>query len=242
MDAIAHFKVKTPLMIGNNHSHYLLVLAQKTVVFSPAANTYHVLPGEAHKTVVSLLEKSKNSRKEFLSLFRKHFDLFKDIRGIWLSEQLNTDSQGAEMTGYEERFRSFLDVGESIYQQKFSFRLFILATVGLCCGAILLLLGKFDLLIRGKNVNSGKAPVRFNYDVGYNILLASRILPIRLDCKMIAFSYRFIYKMSGYSCDLAIGILEDPFIAHMWAMSDQNPLGEIPDVLDEFKLIYHSSW
>jgi len=233
---------KPSVKAGERCSHYLLVLTAKSVVFNPTNNSYHILVEESHERLVRLLSKTEQSMDKIVDELRLHFQPFKDAKSAYVSYANAIEHSGAELISFSDRFRKFLDIGKVKAFNKFKLSLFILALVGSSWGCVLLAMNKFHVLIQGSNKKRNKAPESFSYAVGYNTLLATRMLPIALDCKVLAYTYKFIYGVYGYQCEIAIGVLEDPFVAHMWAVSDGVPHGELPEVANEVQKVYCSSW
>ena len=227
---------------GKACSVYLLLLSNKSIALNPKKNTFYLLPGNEHIKLKSILSQSYQSQNDLLLELTNKFKFLENAEGISVIHSKHNETGGSELTIFNDRFHAFLNQEKFKEQLYLSLPIAILATVAMCTGRLLLSLGLFHRFISTDRTKVRKAPSTFNATVGHNALIASKFLPFGFDCKLLAYTYKYIYNFFGYQCDIAIGIVEDPFVAHMWAMSDGIPNGELTNILDEYHPIYHSSW
>lgn len=207
---------------------------------------FTVVIGDKHFELLEKITTYEYIGSDSLETLCLEFDFLKNASGLLVS--FGKERKDAKLFSYVDRFDLYMSRYKYESHKALKPHLVFLSIIGILLSYLLITFGHFNFLIgtgqsflsslRKDSTPDSILPVI----VGHNIYFASKLLPFSLDCKKLAFTYKFIFMVLGYKSNIVIGLSEEPFVAHMWCVSGNMILGEVPEVSDEFQVIYNSLW
>jgi hypothetical protein len=224
---------------------FLVLFSDRGVIFQPRKNLYLIVNGEILAAMRNEAERAGIRSINMLAVLKGVDPRFAGVNKIHTRMARIGKSRAPSTADFQARFNAYCS-GLASVENRVDFGLTALAFAGVVVSNLLIRIGRFDVVVRGTLVRDnarrlGDEPVLMGR-IGRAIARARQFLPGRFDCVSVAFAYKTILFAHGYPCAIQIGVLDQPFTAHMWATSSGVVLGDQPEVIEDFELLFSSSW